>query len=95
MASWPFSPLLPGAAAGDGGSTGSASITQGANTLSADGDVSGGVASITQGANTLSAAGSVLITGAAALTQGADTLSAISLTPAASGAEGYVYLLPI
>jgi hypothetical protein len=57
--------------------TGSASLTEGADTLSATGALEiAGSASITEGADTLSATGAVAIVGTASLTEGADTLSA-------------------
>lgn len=57
--------------------TGSASLTQGADTLAADGAVAlSGAASLTQGADTSSAAGAVAILGDASLTQGTDSASA-------------------
>ena len=57
--------------------TGSASLTQGADTLAADGAVAlSGAASLTQGTDSASAAGAVAILGAASLTQGTDSASA-------------------
>lgn len=61
------------------GVTGTASITEGADTVSASGTVQTvitGTATITEGADTASAAGNVVITGSAAFTEGQDTVSA-------------------
>lgn len=64
-------------AAGSGGISGSASITQGANTLEASGQVAvSGSGSTTQGANTLAATGQLDIQGSAASTQGDTTVAA-------------------
>lgn len=65
------------------GITGTAALTQGAETLSATGAVAiAGSAALTQGAETLTASGAVAISGSAALTQNPNTLSATGVTVA-------------
>lgn len=74
------------------GVTGTASVTEGADTLSGAGAVAlAGAASPTESADTLSAASALAIAGAATPTEGADTLSAASvlaISGAASPTEG-------
>ncbi len=68
--------------------TGSAALTQGADTASAAGTVAiAGDASTTQGADALAAAGTVALAGAADVTQGADTLSAAGTVAIAGDAS--------
>jgi hypothetical protein len=69
------------------GATGTAAITEGADTVSAAGTVAiAGAASITEGADTTSAAGTVAVAGTAGITEAGDT-SAAAGTVAVAGAS--------
>lgn len=79
-------------AGGGGGATGSADITEGADTVSGAGASStAGSAAITEGHDSVSGSGATSTTGAAAITEGADTVQAsgaVGASGAASIAEG-------
>jgi hypothetical protein len=75
--------------AGGGGVTGTGSLSQSAQTLSASGSVSiGATASLTQAAQTLASNGTVAIAGSASLSQAAQTLSATGTVAAAGSITG-------
>lgn len=78
--------------AGGGGITGTASITEAADTVSSTGALAiKGSAGITEAADTLSATGKLALSGTASITEGADTLSStgkLAIVGSASVTEG-------
>lgn len=74
-------------AAGAGGASGSAAITEGADTFAGTGSVGvSGSAAITEGADTAAGVGSIGVSGSAAITEGADTFAGTGTAGAAGSA---------
>lgn len=79
--------MIPFVPVSSGGITGTASITEAADTLSSTGVLPlAGTAALTEAADTLSAAATLPIAGAASLAEAADTLSSTGILPLAGAA---------
>lgn len=71
-------------AAGSGGASGSAAITEGADSVSGTGSVGvSGSAAISEGSDSVAASGTVSVSGSAAITEGTDTVAASGTAGAA------------